>query len=71
MKNKLTALLGVLGLSVLLVTAGETEVYAADQVKVNIDLDGGTLNSSYGLQLNHEEISGEEENGGRGMERAE
>ncbi len=71
MKNKLTALLGVLGLSVLLVTAGETEVYAADQVKVNIDLDGGTLNSSYGLQLNHEEISGEEENGGSWIEIAD
>lgn len=71
MKNKLTALLGVLGLSVFLVTAGETEVYAADQVKVNIDLDGGTLNSNYDLQLNHEEISGEEENGGSWIEIAD
>lgn len=71
MKNKLTALLGVLGLSVFLVTAGETEVYAADQVKVNIDLDGGTLNSNYGLQLNHEEIQGDVENGGSWIEIAD
>lgn len=71
MKNKLTALLGVLGLSVLLVTAGETDVYAANQVKVNIDLDGGTLNSNYDLQLNHEEIQGPEENSGSWIEIAD
>lgn len=71
MKNKLTALLGVLGLSVFLVTAGETEVYAANQVKVNIDLDGGTLNSNYDLQLNHEEIQGAVENSGSWIEIAD
>lgn len=67
MKKRALALLGVLGLSVFIVTAGETEVYAADQVKVNIDLDGGTLNSNYDLQLNHEEIQGDVENGGSWM----
>ena len=71
MKNKLTTLLGVLGLSVLLVTAGGTNVYAADQVKVNIDLDGGTLNSNYDLQLNHEEIQGAVENSGSWIEIAD
>ena len=67
MKKRALALLGVLSLSVFIVTAGETEVYAADQVKVNIDLDGGTLNSNYDLQLNHEEIQGDVENGGSWM----
>lgn len=71
MKNKLKALLCILGLSALLVTTGETEVHAADQVKVNIDLDGGTLDSNYGLQLIHKETEGEEVDGGSWIEIAD
>ena len=71
MKNRVKALLTVLGLSVIMMNANEITAYADGQTKVNLDLDGGQLQSDYDLQLIHREINGIEENSGSWTEYAD
>lgn len=71
MKNRVKALLTVLGLSVIMMNANEITAYATGQTKVNLDLDGGQLQSDYDLQLIHREINGIEENSGSWTEYAD
>lgn len=71
MKNRVKALLTVLGLSVIMMNANEITAYATGQTKVNLDLDGGQLQSDYDLQLIHREINGIEEDSGSWTEYAD
>ena len=71
MKNRVKALLTVLGLSVIMMNANEITAYADGQTKVNLDLDGGQLQSDYDLQLIHREINGIEEDSGSWTEHAD
>lgn len=71
MKNRVKALLTVLGLSVIMMNANEITAYADGQTKVNLDLDGGQLQSDYDLQLIHREINGIEEDSGSWTEYAD
>lgn len=71
MKKRAKALLSVLGLSVLIINASQINAFAADQVKVNLDLDGGTLKSDYDLQLIHKETVGDVDGGGSWIEYAD
>lgn len=71
MKNRVKTLLTVLGLSVIMMNANEITAYATGQTKVNLDLDGGQLQSDYDLQLIHREINGIEENSGSWTEYAD
>lgn len=71
MKDRVKALLTVLGLSVIMMNANEITAYATGQTKVNLDLDGGQLQSDYDLQLIHREINGIEENSGSWTEYAD
>ena len=71
MKNRVKALLTVLGLSVIMMNANEITAYANGQTKVNLDLDGGQLQSDYDLQLIHREINGIEEDSGSWTEYAD
>lgn len=71
MKNRVKALLTVLGLSVIMMNANEITAYATGQTKVNLDLNGGQLQSDYDLQLIHREINGIEEDSGSWTEYAD